>query len=152
MRLFFALWPPPETAQALARWAGGLEGKATAVAKIHLTLAFLGDTQPEAVIAAAKSVSGPAFELPIDSARYVRRNEMIWVGPREMPAELRALARQLRPATEHREFAAHVTLVRKAKQPAALPELPVVKWPVKEFTLVRSNFVSYETLARFALQ
>ena len=29
MRLFFALWPPRETALALHDWAKGLEGRAT---------------------------------------------------------------------------------------------------------------------------
>ena len=46
MRIFFAVWPPAETARALAGWADEAQratgGKATAEEKIHLTLAFLG--------------------------------------------------------------------------------------------------------------
>ena len=61
MRLFFALWPPPDTAQALANWAEEVArdvgGKPVAAEKIHLTLAFLGDADPEKAIAADLGVT-----------------------------------------------------------------------------------------------
>lgn len=158
MRLFFALWPPPETAQALARWAARLQGKATPVEKIHLTLAFLGGAQPEKAIAAASEVRAEPFELPIESAKYVRDNHMVWVGPREMPEGLRVLAERLQLALyraefilERRPFAAHVTLVRKARRPSAIAPLPEVAWPVREFTLVNSDLSRYEVLEHFPL-
>lgn len=159
MRLFFALWPPRETAEALAGWAAELEGKKTSVEKIHLTLAFLGGAEPEKAIAAARQVRGAPFELPIDRARYVRDNHMVWVGPRELPEGLRALAEALQLALyraefilERRPFAAHVTLVRKARKPAAIAPLPKVEWPVRDFTLVDSDLSRYEVLARFRLE
>ena len=158
MRLFFALWPPRETAEALARWAGGLEGRATPVEKIHLTLAFLGGADPAAAISVARRVRAAPFELPLDSAKYVRRNEMVWAGPREMPEGLKALVEalhfQLYRAEfilERRPFAAHVTLLRKARAPAAIEPLPEVKWPVREFALVRSARGAYEDVERFPL-
>ena len=93
MRLFFALWPPRETAQALAAWAAevqtGTGGKVTATENIHLTLAFLGDADPEAAIGAARRVKGRRHELPIETAKYVRRNEMVWVAPAAMPDRAR---------------------------------------------------------------
>lgn len=158
MRLFFALWPPRATAAALARWAGGLEGKPVPAEKIHLTLAFLGGVEPAKLVAAAKKVQAQAFELPVDSAMYVRGNEMVWVGPREMPEGLRVLVERLHFALyraefilERRAFAAHVTLVRKARKPAAIAPLPEVEWPVREFTLVNSDLSRYKVLERFAL-
>jgi 2'-5' RNA ligase len=158
MRLFFALWPPPETATALAAWASRLEGRKTAVEKIHLTLAFLGGVEPERLIRAARVVTTKAFALPIDSAKYVRANEMVWVGPAQMPEGLAALVEALHLALyraefilERRPFAAHVTLVRKARRPTAIAPLPQVDWPVREFALANSAGRRYEVLERFRL-
>jgi 2'-5' RNA ligase len=59
-------------------------------------------------------------------------------------------------ALERRPFAAHVTLIRKARAPRSLPPLPMVEWPVNEFVLVRSLLskegARYAVLARFPLQ
>jgi 2'-5' RNA ligase len=167
VRLFFASWPPRETAQALGRWAAEVcnesGGKPTVVENIHLTLAFLGEAEPDRAIAAARRVQGRRHELPIDAARYVKRNQMVWVGPSTMPSELASLAADLRAALvqggfalEERPFAAHVTLIRKARRPPAIPPLPRVTWPVDEFVLVSSknsaNGSVYAPLERFALR
>jgi RNA 2',3'-cyclic 3'-phosphodiesterase len=166
VRLFFALWPPAETAQALGRWAAEVceqaGGKATAVDNIHLTLAFLGDADPAGARGAARRVKARRHALPIDAARYVKKNEMVWVAPAAMPAELAALAadldRELRGAgfvLEERPFAAHITLIRRARMPKSIPPLPRVGWPVEEFLLVRSHTSpkgsTYEPLERFPL-
>ena len=159
MRLFFALWPPRETALALQEWAKRLEGRATPLEKIHLTLAFLGGVEPAKLVAAARTVRAPAFELPVDSAKYVRDNHMVWVGPREMPDGLKTLVERLHLALdraefvlERRAFAAHVTLLRKARKPTAIEPLPKVEWPVREFALVNSAGGAYEVVERFALR
>jgi 2'-5' RNA ligase len=167
VRLFFALWPPRETAKALAAWAAEVQkqtgGKITATANIHLTLAFLGDADPEPAVRAARQAMGRRHELPIETARYVRRNEMVWVAPAAMPPELAQFVQSLHAALrahsfrlEERPFAAHVTLIRKARQPASLPALPAVAWPVREFALVRSHTSSkgstYEPVEVFALK
>lgn len=167
MRLFFALWPPRATAQALGDWAaavgGQSGGKVTAVENIHLTLAFLGEADADKALDAARRVKAPRHELPIDAARYVKKNEMLWVAPATLPAELTALAGDLHRALrgagfalEERPFAAHVTLIRKARMPKSIPPLPRVRWPVDEFVLVRSRTSSkgstYEPLERFALR
>ena len=167
MRLFFALWPPADTARSLAEWAAEVGqqsgGRTTAVENIHLTLAFLGETEPDKAIAAARDVKAPHYGLPIDAAQYVKRNEMVWVGPASMPAELGALAADLHHALraagfvlEERPFRAHITLIRKARSPKSIPPLPRVAWPVAEFLLMRSRTSSegstYEPLERFALR
>lgn len=165
MRIFFALWPGAETARALAGWASEARaksaGKATAEERIHLTLAFLGDADPAKAIAAARRVRGEKHELPIEQARYWRENNIVWAGPRETPPALKALHASLclelyreEFILERRPFAAHVTLLRKARA-AELPPLPALQWPVTEFILVRSSVSSkgstYEPLERFAL-
>jgi 2'-5' RNA ligase len=167
VRLFFALWPPRETAQALSDWAtqacGQSGGKITGVENIHLTLAFLGEADAEKALGAARRVKARRHELPIEAARYVKRNEMVWVAPAAVPLELTALAADLQRALraagfalEERPFAAHVTLVRKARMPRSIPPLPRVRWPVDEFVLVQSRTSpkgsTYEPLERFALQ
>lgn len=166
MRIFFALWPPAAAARALAQWAREAQratgGKATDEAKIHLTLAFLGDADPAKAIAAGRRVKGKAHDLPIEEARCWRENGIVWAGPRGLPAALKALHEDLSTelrredfVLEERWFAAHVTLLRKARAPKALPPLPPVGWPVSEFVLVRSSLSSkgaaYEPLERFAL-
>ena len=166
MRLFFALWPPPGAAHALAQWAREAQrqtgGRVTDEAKIHLTLAFLGEVEPAAAIAAGRRVKEKAHELPIEEARYWGANSIVWAGPRDLPAPLRALHEDLyRELTreefilEKRRFAAHVTLVRKARAPQVLPPLPPVDWPVSEFALVASSLSSkgpaYRLLERFSL-
>jgi 2'-5' RNA ligase len=165
MRLFFALWPPASTAQALAQWAREAQratgGKATDQAKIHLTLAFLGEADPEKARAAAGKVRSAAHCLPLEQARYWRENHVVWAGPRETPPPLQALFESLSEQLyreqyilERRPFAAHVTLIRKARA-AELPPLPALEWPVSEFLLVRSSLSgggpSYDVLERFAL-
>ncbi len=169
MRLFFALWPPAPAAAALERWAGETRrdtgGRVTRPQTIHLTLAFLGEVEDErlqSAIAAGHAVGGALHSLPIDEARYWEHNRVVWVGPREMPAPLGALAGALRAellregfALEKRPFQAHVTLIRKAHAPRALPPLPAIDWPVEAFVLVRSELSSdgsdYAFVERFAL-
>jgi type IV pilus assembly protein PilA len=165
VRIFFALWPPQATARALAQWANEAQrlagGKPTEEAKIHLTLAFLGDADPEKAMCAAARVRGGSFALPLEKARYRRENNIVWAAPRDTPAPLQALFDSLSEQLyreefilERRPFAAHVTLLRKARA-AKLPPLPALDWPVREFSLVRSALSSagssYEVLKRFAL-
>ncbi|HEX6267591.1 MAG TPA: 2'-5' RNA ligase family protein, partial [Burkholderiales bacterium] len=78
MRLFFAAWPPPQAAGALARWARPLEGRPVPAEKIHLTLAFLGSAQPDKALAAARRVQGRPHALPIDVAKYWKHNQIVW--------------------------------------------------------------------------
>jgi 2'-5' RNA ligase len=162
MRLFFAVWPPPPTARALADWAREVAresgGRTTAEEKIHLTLAFLGEAKPEKAIAGARRVRGQVHQLAVQQAAYWKRNRIIWAGPHDTPPELLKLAEGLQMQLylqefilERREFAAHITLVRKAREPGQLPGLPRIEWPVEEFLLVRSISGRYEPLERFPI-
>lgn len=157
MRLFFASWPPAAVAEALSRWAeaarGDCGGRPTPKERIHLTLAFLGEANAEAAKRLAGSVRLPRCTFLLEQARYWAHNRIVWVGPADTPPELAVLAAGL---GERDRFAAHVTLLRKAHRPRALPRLPALKWPVDAFTLVSSvpgpEGPAYEVLGRFALQ
>ena len=167
MRLFFALWPPPKTAHALAQWTHEVSrdtgGSPTASDKIHLTLAFLGEGDSAKAHDAAARVQGRRHSLPIEHAHYWKHNKIVWVGPRTMPEPLAALVSQLHGSLkdhgfvlEDRPFAAHVTLLRKARPANAFPPLPAtLDWPVDEFVLVRSRTspkgATYEWVERFPL-
>ena len=165
MRLFFALWPPAATAEALHEWARNAQrttgGRVTRTETIHLTLAFLGETPPErldAAIAAARRVRAPRGTLAIERAKWWKHNRIVWVGPEKTDASLHeALAKELRAegfSLEKRAFAAHVTLIRKAGE-GTLPPVPKVEWPLERFVLVRSVLAgegpAYEMLAEFPL-
>lgn len=155
-RLFFASWPPPQLARALSRWAReaqrGCGGRVTREDLIHLTLAFLGDVDPAAALTTARAVRAGVSSFPLEIAHYWKHNQIVWVGPQEVPRPLATLAQAL---GEAREFAAHVTLIRKARGPANLPPLPALDWPVTEFVLMNSRLEPdgpvYEVLERFAL-
>ena len=88
MRLFFALCPPASGARALAQWAAdvqrGAGGRATREETIHLTLAFLGEADPDRALAAARGTRGRRFGLPVETARYWRPFTSYMAG---MPSE-----------------------------------------------------------------
>ena len=166
MRLFFALWPPLVAAKALAKWAGGVArqsgGRPVAAEKIHLTLAFLGDADLGKASAAARQLRCAAFDLPIEVPGYWKHNRIVWAGPQRAPEPLERLVAALQLELfraefilERRPFAAHVTLLRKARAPESLAGLPAIEWAVREFVLVQSRTSregsSYSPLVRFSL-
>ena len=131
---------------------------------IHLTLAFLGEVEERFVPnLRSLSVTGERHSLPIEEARYWPHNRIVWAGPHEIPEQLGLLAGNLRKElvardfkAEKRPFAAHITLIRKARDPGLLAPVPSVNWPVEEIVLVRSQLAAagprYEVLERFALR
>lgn len=170
MRLFFALWPPHSVSERLFAWAATLrrrgDGRATARASIHLTLAFLGEQGADrAALAAAiaRSVRGTAFELSVDRPGYFRHNRIVWGGPSVQPQALTALAHALAQALrdaqfdlDRRAFTPHVTLLRDACEPDHWPPLPAASWAVTEFLLIESvrdqRGATYVVRERFALE
>jgi 2'-5' RNA ligase len=168
VRVFFALWPDARVRAALHThgWAlhRELGGKLTRADSVHLTLLFLGNI-PEGrlppVIRLADDVRFQPFDMTIDTVRCWRHNRIAWAGPSRMPASLTDLVRQLEVAAreagfawDERPYAAHVTLVRKARcRPVDIGPV-AVQWPVREFVLVRSQVDStgsrYSVIGRWA--
>ena len=169
MRLFFALWPPRQAAEALHAWAllaqRATGGRATRAETIHLTLVFLGEvleSKLSGAIQAARQVECNSHIMVLEQAKFWRHNRIVWAGPLEIPEELEFVVSSLQEKLREREhpiekrpFAAHVTLIRKAREPRTLPPLPAVDWSVGEFVLVRSRLSAagsrYEEIERFPL-
>lgn len=171
-RLFFALWPAPPLAASLAdtavRLVAGCGGRATRCETLHLTLAFLGETPAErlaevcAAGAAAAAAATSPFEFELDSIGWWKHNRIVWAGCAQRPGHLLELARGLGRELQHRglpgavkDFAPHVTLLRKATRPPSGHSLATQRWPVGEMLLVSSVLAAggaaYRRVARWSL-
>ena len=122
-------------------------GRVTAAEKLHLTLVFIGNValaQLPELKSAADAIAATAFDLVLDQFGYWKHNRIVWAAPRAVPEPLRVLVAGLESALMRAEFAfdarpyaPHITLIRNAREPSALPAL-VLPWPVSEYTLVES--------------
>jgi 2'-5' RNA ligase len=115
---------------------------------LHLTLAFLGDTDAsrlEALSAVAARVVPQRFALEVDRVEHWRHNRIVWAGASGMPGELARMTDELRAALDaagfrydRKPFVPHVTLLRDAHA-AALPPFEPLRWPAEGFVLARSE-------------
>lgn len=152
MRLFFTLWPDDAVRAHLAHWARELHaacgGRPTRPENLHVTLAFLGSVE-DAHVAQVERAAGEvvlrATTLVLDRPGYFKRNRIAWAGASVVPTELEALVAELRSALtrshigfDSKEFVSHVTLLRDAREPKAMPALEPVRWNLSGFALVRS--------------
>jgi 2'-5' RNA ligase len=152
MRLFFALWPDDGVRAQLARWSRELHdacgGRPVPTQRLHLTLAFLGSVEPERIseiARAAGEVAPRAMSLVLDQPGYWKHNRIVWAGASAAPPELEGLVLELRGALtrariafDPKGFASHVTLLRDAREPRAMPELKAIRWELDGFVLARS--------------
>jgi 2'-5' RNA ligase len=165
-RLFFALWPESALQAKLAAWARQAAGRGRAMRQenLHLTLAFLGDTDAALVpelIALAAGVRFVPIRLPLDCVGYWKHNRIIWCGASEEPSALISLVEGLRARLDAagirydpKPFVSHVTLVREASGLPAAPAWVPLVWEAGDFALVGSTraegHVTYQLLQRFA--
>ena len=164
-RLFFALWPGSDVQGKLAAWAARAAGNGRAMRRenIHLTLAFLGATDPgllPALIERARAVRFAPLRLPLDRVGYWKHNRLVWCGTDDEPQALTALVADLRAGLEAaairydpKPFVSHLTLVRKSSGLGGAPPWAPLAWEVRDFALVRSvpvdGGVRYELVERF---
>jgi len=94
--VFFALWPEPELAAELHRYAvrivGEYGGRAMRPETLHVTLAFLGDQPAERlpeIEAIADGVQGLACDCRLDTRGYWPDKQLLWAGCREMDDNLK---------------------------------------------------------------
>jgi 2'-5' RNA ligase len=167
VRLFFALWPDAAAASKLAEAAGELAvltgGKPVPMAKIHLTLAFLGDLDEARLgdaLASAEGLDHGSFEVILDQWGSFRGAKVAWAGCRKASKALgnlqADLAERLRVRgfeLEERAYTPHVTLARKVTRPIGRRDAEPVGWMATEVALVRSELGkgAYTTLARWSL-
>ena len=152
-RMFFALWPGADVRRSLMRQGlkmqRALGGKLTREESVHLTLVFLGDVALErlpALQARAAAVRFEPFVLRVEQAGCWRHNGIGWVAPSETPFALTRLVAGLEDALQgegfrfdRRPYAAHITLLRKARCAPMDAAMPAIDWPVRDFVLVRSE-------------
>ena len=167
MRLFFALWPDAAAAEKLAALSQELAaltgGRPVAAAKIHLTLAFLGDLEDSALDPARRAVEGlshPPLEVVLDQVGSFKGARVAWAGCREpsrglvdLQSDLETRLRTAGFALDERPYTPHVTLARKATRAIGRRAAGPIHWQAKEFALVRSERGkgSYTTLASWKL-
>ena len=174
MRVFVAVFPPPEVQEALVEAARALPTEAfrlIAPERVHLTLKFLGEAPPEdlpRITSALERTSrhGEPFDAtPSDFGVFpsTRRARILWAGIGEGATELRALSRTVEDLLEpegfdreDRPFVPHLTLGR-ARRPVPLDpagaSLPQLRFTVSGLDLVQSKDeptgVAHSTLARY---
>lgn len=150
-RVFYALWPVDSVRDALHRESQMLHrscsGRVMRRENIHLTLVFIGDVARERIDelkALARKISAASFTIVLDQVGYWKHNRIVWAAPRALPGPLRALVAGVEGALERagfdfdeRPYAPHITLIRNAREPRALPVCDL-RWPVSEFSLVES--------------
>ena len=167
MRLFFALWPDEAAAAKLAALSQELAvltgGRPVAAAKIHLTLAFLGDLEDAALDPARRAVEGsshPPFAIALDQVGSFRGARVAWAGCREpsrglvdLQSDLDARLRRAGFALDERPYTPHVTLAREVTRAIGRKAAEPIRWQATEFALVQSQLGkgSYSTLARWKL-
>jgi len=114
-----------------------------------MTLAFVGSVDEERIAEverAGSEVTPRAMSLVLDQPGYWKHNRIVWAGASAPPPELEELVSGLRGALarsrigfDPKPFAAHVTLLRDARKPRAMPALEPIAWEVAGFALLRSQ-------------
>ena len=168
-RLFFALWPADPVRQALYKASRAVveatDGKPVSATHFHITLAFLGQLDPDAAErarSAAASVTSEPFQMELDSLGHWPEPQVLWCSTRRIPAAARTLADGLRQRLvsaglkpDAKPFFPHVTLARKVRRVTALGGFGPVAWAAKDFALVSSvtgdSGSEYSPLATYAL-
>lgn len=159
MRLFIAIRFSPEVRSSLLDSIAQLKqqsisGNFTYPENLHLTLAFIGETNRLCEVQQAmESINFRPFSLTLSGTGNF--GDLWWAGIRRS-SELEALVRQLRDALEkqgvpfdRKPFRAHITLARRVDLPAppAFSEKPV-SMTVGSISLMQSERVSGKLIYR----
>lgn len=166
-RLFLAVWPEAGLATRLHTLASRAltpgQGRAIEARNLHLTLAFLGTTDPgrrACVEAGAGECQPPAFTLTIDCLGFWPRSRILWAGCSRTPAllgswvdHLRGVLTQCGLVADTRPYRTHVTLARQVRRYRGIgrggqaarvwrervDDIDPLEWPVRALTLVASE-------------
>ncbi|MCC6917507.1 RNA 2',3'-cyclic phosphodiesterase [Nitrosomonas sp.] len=157
VRLFFALWPPEAVREQLARLARKIAdhcpGRPVRPENLHLTLAFLGETDRNMIPAlrqAGSVIQNVSFDLLLDKLYCWGKGNIIAAGISQNSHELAALAQELRNQLtaagvryDMVKFVPHVTLVRNAKCNHISEIIRPVTWTATHWSLVQSRLSQY---------
>jgi 2'-5' RNA ligase len=153
-RLFFALWPDDAVRSRVAEVAGEFRkmaaGKWVRPSNLHVTLAFLGEIEPERwpeLSRIAADTAAPDFALRLDRLEFWRRNGIVCLAPSRVPRALEDLVANLTSRLgeagfrmESRPYRAHLTLARQGQfDRGSLPLTEPVDWNIHSFSLLESR-------------
>lgn len=168
MRLFVAIRFSSEINQALLSAISELKqqvrhGTFTRPENLHLTLAFLGETDriTDAVSALTAAAAVQMGAFPLALAGTGRFGELFWAGVAASPA-LSALAREVAVrlrrqgfTIERREFLPHITLARRIDGNDIRITIPRREMIVRDVSLMKSERIegrlTYTELSRVSL-
>lgn len=169
-RLFFALWPDEATRARLSALLEALPkegGRDVRVENLHLTLAFLGDCEPDllpCLDAVGRELEGQPFELVFDQVGHFHRARVLWLGVSDPPEALLAMQEQLAGLLESRcglprdarPYTPHLTLRRNARHAVPWPgDMEPIAWKVDGLVLAESlsgpHGVHYEPIMTWPL-
>ncbi len=150
MRVFIAITLSDQVREAMGYVIGdmkksGARGRYTPVENMHLTLAFIGETEDIKEIGdALDQVTFQPFTITTDGFGHF--GSLYWIGLEDQPA-LEALVRSVRKALsdagigfDRKSFKAHITVARKVESRQALRvRVPRVTMEVDSFSLMRSD-------------
>jgi 2'-5' RNA ligase len=164
MRLFIAIFPPPEALSHLTTAMSTLDIKLSDPGRWHLTLAFLGEV-PEAAPAVAALTGAelnPVGALEVKSGG--RFGTVLWAGIEGDLAGLTRLTRSIRRSLrakrvppDDKKFRPHLTLARRTEPEQMARALTLLRdyvgpsWQAHEVVLVRSELgarPSYHRLSK----
>ena len=169
LRVFFALVPNAGTQKALGivarEIAARVGARAIVDANLHLTLAFIGDSDNERIETLGTilaTLPRKAFTLTLDCIGAFRQSDLAWIAPSEVPSALTALQSALANALaeagfalETRPFHAHVTLARRCAKKVTKARTERLVWRVEHVALLASiandGGVTYRELAGIRL-
>lgn len=150
MRLFVAIQLSDELKRAITGTLHdlkqkGVRGNYVPTQNLHLTLAFIGETDdPGAVKDALKGVSFKPFKLSLSEMGAF--GDLLWVGLKGNQG-LSALAKSVRDsldaggiAYDRKDFKPHITMVRKASGSFKGAALPKGQMMVKKISLMKTTF------------
>ena len=152
-RLFFALALPKPLQQQVITWRAESfaadAGRPVAAANLHMTLAFLGEISEQkanVLVDIASRIQSPDFSMQLDDLGHWPRPGVVWLGTRRAPTALLQLASLLRSHAARNgchqsnlPFHPHISLLRGATQPLALPA------STPQWTLTAADFGLYES-------
>ena len=150
-RMFIALWPDDAVRRQLATWRDSWcwPRSATPVRseRLHMTLHFIGEIEPEKIPELADSLS-----MPFDGFTLQFGRSLMWphgiavLEPNSVPAQLlelharlsKSLQRHAQPV-DTRPFRPHVTLARRSNGAAHTRPDPAIAWSIDRYALMEST-------------
>lgn len=165
MRLFAAISLSPAVCDSLEEQIAVLRsqgsGTFTRPENLHLTLAFIGETDrvKEAALALRRAAAGGSFPMVVEGLGCF--DDLWWAGIRENPAlerlalNVQACLREAGFSIEERPWSPHITLVRRWHGEQPQTDISPVSMRVQAVSLMKSERLDgkliYTEIDRFEL-